>query len=222
MKDINLTIKNGERTIILGANGCGKSTLLKTVDNLLIPNSGEVRAFGKILNKQKPSEEYEFRQKVGFVFQNPDVQLFNTNVFNEVAFAPLQMGMKSNDVIKLVEDTLKSFGLYELRERPPYRLSEGEKKKVALASVMAINPEILLLDEPTNGLDPRSKKWLIKKLMKLNAKGTTILAATHDLEAARALSSKIVVMNEDHQVEAEGETEEILNNEKLLLKANLI
>ncbi|QSZ27307.1 ABC transporter ATP-binding protein [Aceticella autotrophica] len=222
LKNISLTIENGERLVMLGSNGCGKSTLLKIMDNLLIPDSGEVRVFGKILKNLKPSEEYEFRKKVGFVFQDSDVQLFNTNVFNEVAFAPLQMGMKSNDVIKLVEETLKSFGLWELKDRSPHRLSGGEKKKVALASVMVINPEILLLDEPTNGLDPRSRKWLVKKLIELNANGTTIVAATHDLEAARILSNKIIVMNEDHQIEAEGETEEILNNEELLLRVNLI
>lgn len=222
LKNISLKIKEGERVVILGPNGCGKSTLLKIMDNLLIPQKGRVMAFGKVLDNKNPSLEYEFRRKVGFVFQDPDVQLFNTNVFDEVAFAPLELGMKKHDVVKLVEDTLKSFNIYHLKDRPPYRLSEGEKKKVALASVMVINPIVLLLDEPTNGLDPRSKRYLIRKLLELNEKGTTIVIATHNLEVAKTIASKVVIMNEEHRIETIGAPDEVLNDKPLLLKVNLV
>lgn len=222
LKNISFTVSEGEKIVILGANGCGKSTLLKIMDNLISPDSGEIWAFGKLLGNKKTHNEYEFRRKVGLVFQDSDVQLFNTSVFDEVAFAPLQMGLKSHEVQKLVDETLNSFGISELKDRPPHRLSGGEKKKVALASVMVINPDVLLLDEPTNGLDPRSKKWLLSKLMELNSKGTAIVVATHDLEAAKILSDRIMVMNEAHGIETIGRPDEILNNEELLSKVNLI
>lgn len=220
--DISFEVKKEEKLILLGANGSGKSTLLKLMDNLIYPDKGEIWAFGKLLGDKKTFDEYEFRKKVGFVFQDSDVQLFNTTVFDEVAFAPLQMSLKGNEVQKIVEESLISFGLEKLKDRPPHRLSGGEKKKVALASVMVINPEVLLLDEPTNGLDPRSKKWLLGKLQELNKKGTTIVIATHDLDMAATLSDRIIVLNEDHRIEAIGKPEEILNNEELLLKTNLI
>ncbi|EIV99370.1 energy-coupling factor ABC transporter ATP-binding protein [Thermoanaerobacter siderophilus] len=220
--DISFEVKKEEKLILLGANGSGKSTLLKLMDKLISPDSGEIWAFGKLLGDKKTFDEYEFRKKVGFVFQDSDVQLFNTTVFDEVAFVPLQMGLKGNEVQKIVEETLISFGIEKLKDRPPHRLSGGEKKKVALASVMVINPEVLLLDEPTNGLDPRSKKWLLGKLQELNKKGTTIVIATHDLDMAAILSDRIIVLNEDHRIEAIGKPEEILNNEELLLKTNLI
>ncbi|WP_019907252.1 energy-coupling factor ABC transporter ATP-binding protein [Thermoanaerobacter indiensis] len=220
--DISFEVKKEEKLILLGANGSGKSTLLKLMDNLIYPDKGEIWAFGKLLGDKKTFDEYEFRKKVGFVFQDSDVQLFNTTVFDEVAFAPLQMSLKEGEVQKIVEESLISFGLEKLKDRPPHRLSGGEKKKVALASVMVINPEVLLLDEPTNGLDPRSKKWLLGKLQELNKKGTTIVIATHDLDMAATLSDRIIVLNEDHRIEAISKPEEILNNDELLLKANLI
>ncbi|SNX53481.1 ABC transporter ATP-binding protein [Thermoanaerobacterium sp. RBIITD] len=220
--DINFAVNKGEKLFILGANGSGKSTLLKFMDNLLSPDSGEILAFGKSILDMKNYNEYEFRRRVGFVFQDSDVQLFNTNVFDEVAFAPLQMGLKPNDVQKLVNDTLNSFGLTKLKDRPPHRLSGGEKKKVALASVIVMNPDVLLLDEPTNGLDPRSRKWLLNKLIELNMSSTTLVIATHDLDLARSLADRVIIMNESHSIEAIGNPLEILDNLDLLSKVNLI
>lgn len=220
--DINFAVNKGEKLIILGANGSGKSTLLKLMDNLISPDSGEILAFGKSILDMKNYNEYEFRRRVGFVFQDSDVQLFNTNVFDEVAFAPLQMGLKPNDVQKLVNDTLNSFGLTKLKDRPPHRLSGGEKKKVALASVIVMNPDVLLLDEPTNGLDPRSRKWLLNKLIELNMSSTTLVIATHDLDLARSLADRVIIMNESHSIEAIGNPLEILDNLDLLSKVNLI
>jgi len=220
--DISFEVKKGEKLILLGANGSGKSTLLKLMDNLIYPDKGEIWAFGKLLGDKKTFDEYEFRKKVGFVFQDSDVQLFNTTVFDEVAFAPLQLGFKQDEVQKIVEEALNSFGIYKLKDRPPHRLSGGEKKKVALASVMVINPEVLLLDEPTNGLDPRSKRWLLEKLEELNKNGITIVIATHDLDMAAKFSDRIIVLNENHTIETIGKPDKILKDEELLLKVNLI
>lgn len=222
LHDINFEIFKGEILIILGANGSGKSTLLKLIDNLIRPDKGEIWAFDTLLNDKIRYDEYEFRKKVGFVFQDSDSQLFNSTVFDEIAFAPLQMGLPKENVKNAVDDIIHSFEIEKLASRPPYRLSGGEKKKVALASVIIIKPEVLLLDEPTNGLDPKSKKWLIKKLQFLHKDGTTIVIATHDLEMASMLADRVIIMNEEHSIEIIGEPNTILNNTDLLLKVNLI
>lgn len=221
--DINLEVERGEKLVILGANGSGKSTLLKIMDALIFPQRGEFTAFGKIINEREMrANPYEFRKRVGLVFQDSDVQLFSPSVFDEVAFGPLQLSEEPEKVRDLVEGILADFGIGDLRDRPPHRLSGGEKKKVALASVMALNPEVLLLDEPTNGLDPRSRKWLVGKLLELNRKGTTVITATHDLGIAKQLADRIVVMGEGHRIECTGASEEVFADERLLLEANLI
>jgi cobalt/nickel transport system ATP-binding protein len=223
LTDINAAIVKGEKIVILGANGCGKSTLLKLLDGLLFPSSGEIRAFGQILTERALQlHPYEFRQKVGLVFQDSDSQLFCSSVFDEVAFAPLQLGLDPQVLLQQVNTTLQEFGLWELRDRPPYRLSGGEKKKVALASVAVYNPQVLLLDEPTNGLDPRTKKWFLSRLEELNRNGTTIIIATHDLELGRNLADRILVMNEQHGIETIAKPDEIFTNDQLLSKVNLI
>lgn len=219
--DINFSVDKGEKITIMGANGCGKSTLLKILDYLIKPDSGKIYAFDKPLNNLKANDEYKFRRKVGFVFQDPDVQLFNTSVFDEIAFALLQMGYNNEEVIKRTNDVINLFGIDKIKDKPPHRLSGGEKKKVALASIMILNPEVLILDEPTNSLDPRSKKWLINTLINLNKSGTTLIIATHDIDVSRILSDKIIIMNENHQIETIGNND-VLENKKLLESANLI
>ncbi|MDI3312324.1 MAG: ABC transporter ATP-binding protein [Thermoanaerobacterium sp.] len=220
--DANFSVYRGESLIILGANGSGKSTLLKLMDGLIKPDSGDILAFGKSILNMKSDHEYQFRRKVGYLFQDSDVQLFNTCVFDEIAFAPLQMGLNPDKVKSMVEKTLESFGIAKLQDRPPHRLSGGEKKKVALASIMVINPDVLLLDEPTNGLDPRSRKWLYKMLSNLKNEGKTLVISTHDLDLARSIADRIVVMNESHSIEAVGKSNEILDNSILLENVNLI
>ena len=223
LTDINASICKGEKLVILGANGCGKSTLLKLLDGLIFPSSGEIKAFGLSLTEQAlHSHPYEFRQKVGFVFQDSDSQLFCSSVFDEVVFAPLHMCLDQQVLLQQVNTTLKDFGLWELQDRPPYRLSGGEKKKVALAAVSVYNPQVLLLDEPTNGLDPRTKKWFLDRLDELNRNGTTIIIATHDLDLGKNLADRILVMNEQHGIETMATPDEIFANDTLLSKVNLI
>jgi cobalt/nickel transport system ATP-binding protein len=155
------------------------------------------------------------------VFQNPDVQLFNPTVFDEVAFGPLQMGWSSSEVSERVNSALETMGVVDLRDRAPYRLSGGEKKRVALASVIVLDPEVLLLDEPTSMLDPRSQSQLIDLIQNWKATSKTVVTATHQLEIVEDIAERVVVL-EQGSVTAEGTPSEILSNSELLLRANLV
>ena len=146
---ISLRIEAGKRIALLGANGSGKSTLLRTLDGLFFPESGEMRFHGQALTRRQLEEDsfaFDFRRRVGMVFQNPDVQLFNPTVFDEIAFAPLQLGLAKDEVIRRVNQTLERMEITPLKSRPPHRLSGGEKKRVALASVLVLDPEVLLFE----------------------------------------------------------------------------
>ena len=225
LKDINLNIYSGEKLVILGANGSGKSSLQKILNGLLFPSKGEYRAFGQLVTEETLNDEQfaqAFRQKIGFIFQNSDAQLFSTNVWEEIAFGPLQMKLNFKEVNDRVNGVIRMLNLESLKDRPPYRLSGGEKKKVAIASVLSINPEVLILDEPTNGLDPRTQRWLINLLVELNKAGKTIIMCTHNLDIAYEIADRIIVFNEEHNIVAEGSPRDILSNKELLLSVNLI
>ena len=222
---VDLTIDPGERLAILGANGSGKSTLLKVLAGLAEPTHGEVEAFGERISGGALSDEavaQRFRRRVGMVFQSADAQLFNPTVRDEVAFGPLHLDLPHDEIVGRVEDTLAMLGLGALAERAPYNLSGGEKKKVALASVLSINPEVLMLDEPTNGLDPRTQEWLIELLATLNRAGKTIVVATHQLDVLERLVDRAVVLGEDHRPAADGPLGDVLADRDLLLAVNLI
>jgi len=224
-RNLDLVVVKGESLCLLGANGSGKSTLLKMLCGLAFADEGRFIAFGREITEQL-MENQEFAQnyhrRVGFVFQNSDVQLFTTRVWDEVAFGPLQLGLNKAEVCKRVDDVLDMLQLKELQDRSPYMLSGGEKKKVAVASVLVLNPEVLVLDEPTNGLDPRTQRWLIDLLLVLNQRGCTIITSTHNLELAHALSRRALVLSENHQLIYEGPTAAVLANRDLLQQANLI
>jgi len=225
LKNISLKIYQGEKIAILGANGSGKSTLQKILDGLIFPTGGEVRAFGQALTEDNLNDRQfsrDFRQRVGFVFQNSDAQLFSPNVWEEIAFGPLQLDLSRDEVVERVESVITMLGLHSLRDRPPYKLSGGEKKKVAIASVLSINPEVLILDEPTDGLDPRTQMWLAEVLVRLHQAGKTIITATHNLDIVQDIADRVIVFSEEHTIAAEGRPEEILRDKELLLKVNLI
>jgi cobalt/nickel transport system ATP-binding protein len=227
LNDINLSIEEGEQVGILGANGSGKSTLLKLLDGLIFPSSGVVKAFGKILTEsilEGESGDFPqfFRRKVGLVFQNPEAQLFSPTVFDEIAFGPLQLDIPAEDIHQRVHDVMEMLYIESLKDRAPYTLSGGEKKKVAIASVLSINPDVLLLDEPTSGLDPRTQRWLVELLLELRKTGKTIIMATHDLDTVEEVSERAVVFSEDHRIVANGKAQTILNDTELLMKVNLI
>jgi len=225
LSNLNLDFAAGERTVILGANGTGKSTLLALLDGLVYPTGGTIQVFGRELTENALEDRafsMDFRKRVAFVFQNPDVQLFSATVRDEIAFGPLQLGYRPQEVEASVEKMLESLRIADLRDRSPHALSDGQKKKVAIASSLAIDPEVLLLDEPTNGLDPRTQVWLIELLHDLHQKGKTIISATHELAIAGDIAERAVVFSEDHTVAADGLFQDIIANEELLLGVNLI
>ncbi len=225
LNDLTFDFKPGERAVILGANGTGKSTLLSMLDGLVFPRSGTIHVFGKPLSEDALEDRafsMDFRKRVAFVFQNPDVQLFSSTVWDDVAFGPLQLGFSRAQIMTRVEELLHSLRITDIRDRPPYTLSDGQKKKVAIASSLATDPDVLLLDEPTNGLDPRTQVWLIELLDELHHQGKTIISATHDLSIAGDIAERAIVFSEDHSVAADGKLLDIITNDDLLLKVNLI
>jgi len=222
---VSFTVDAGERVALLGANGCGKSTLLQILDALRFPDSGTLHAFGALITEDQLEDEQlsrGFRGRVGFVFQNADAQVFSPTVREEIAFGPLQMGLDSDAVERRVGDIVSMLDIGELLDRAPYQLSEGQKKQVALASVLVMNPEVLLLDEPTATLDPRSRQWLLELLAELDSAGKTIVMATHDLETLGAMADRCLVLSEEHKLVAEGTPSTILADEELLRSVNLI
>jgi len=222
---VSLAVSAGERIVILGANGCGKTTLLKLLAGLLFPQRGTYRAFGREITERLLSRDrfgMFFRKEVGVLFQNVDAQLFNATVEEEIAFGPLQFHDPLEVVHRKVRESLDRFGLIGLAERPPFALSGGEKKKVALAAMLAVDPQVLLLDEPTNGLDPRSSRILVDLIMEAQERGKTVVTSTNDLHIVSEIAGRVVVLSEDRRVLASGTPEAILQDRSILRAANLL
>ena len=225
LSGLSLSVYPAERIAVLGANGCGKSTLLKLLGGLIFPQSGSYRAFGRQIDDRLLSRDpfgIYFRKEVGILFQNSDAQLFNPTVEDEIAFGPLQMNDPPEEIRSKVHRTIEMFGIGAIRDRAPYELSGGEKKKVAIASMMVMDPQILLLDEPTAGLDPRSSRALVDAIIEAEESGKTVVTATHDLHVVSEIARRVLVFGEDRRILASGTPEEILSNRSLLLAANLV
>lgn len=225
LQDVSLTVRQGERIAVLGANGSGKSTLLKILDALYFPQTGMVRAFGELLTEAAMQDEaraFAFRRRVGLVFQDPDVQLFSPTVWDEVTFAPLHLGLPKNEVVERSEWAMDLLGIAKLRDRAPHRLSGGEKKKVALASILSLRPDVWLLDEPTASLDPRSQSRLLDFIGELTKAGKTIITATHDLDIVEEIADRVVLFCEEHEITGEGAPRDVLSNYDRLIECNLI
>ncbi len=210
---IDLVVGEGERVAILGPNGAGKSTLLELLMGFRFPFTGTVEVFGQRLEKRNA---IVLRRRLGLLFQDPDDQIFLPRVWDDVAFGPTNLGMNGGQLDGRVEWALRTADVWDLRDRVPHRLSFGQKKKVAIAGVLAMDPDVLLLDEPTGGLDPRSRAELIKVVSSLNK---TIVVATHDVEAAVMLTNRAVVL-QGRKI-AEGDFRQILSDRGLLAEANL-
>ncbi len=221
---LSVAIKEHQRVAVLGANGSGKSTFLRLLDALYFPEKGTVTAFGDNLTEKAFEDEefaFRFRRRVGLIFQNPDVQLFNPTVFDEIAFGPLQMRLSKDKIRKQVDETLDMMEISHLKHRPPHRLSGGEKKRVAIASVLILEPEVLLLDEPTAALDPKSRGRIIDFLADWGGKAKTVITATHDLDIVEAIADHCLVF-QNGRIVGEGSPAEILADTELLEKTNLI
>ena len=223
LQGLSLTIEQGERVALLGANGSGKSTLLLLLDGLYFADRGRVSAFGEVLSEARMQDDetaFAFRRRVGLVFQNPDAQLFCPTVFDELAFGPLQLGWSKNEIRDRVAATLAEFSIAHLKDRPPHRLSGGEKKRVALASVLILDPEVLLLDEPTAGLDPQSASEFIDFLIQCQGSGRTVITATHDLDIVEDIADRCFVL-QSGRVAASGAAAEILEDVALCKRTHL-
>jgi len=223
--EVSLEVRRGEKVALLGANGCGKSTLLKVLDGLVFPQDGRYLAFGEPVTENSLEDEQMsmgFRSRVGFVFQNSDAQVFSPTVREEVAFGPLQLAMTTEEAGRRVDDVLDMLGIADLAERAPFQLSGGQKKKVAIATVLVMNPEILLFDEPTATLDPRTQEWLTELLGHLNSAGKTIVLATHDIHVLDRIADRCLVFGEDHRIVTQGPPQDVLAQRDLLLQVNLI
>jgi cobalt/nickel transport system ATP-binding protein len=208
LREASLTIAPGEKVALVGPNGAGKSTLMLHLNGIL-QGHGSVRVCGlDVIDKNLG----KVRAAVGLVFQNPDDQLFSPTVFDDVAFGPIYQGMKEAEVRACVDRALDAVHMRDYSQRVSHHLSVGEKKRIAIATVLSMNPEILVLDEPSAGLDPRARRTLINQLRELPQ---TMLVSTHDLRLVHDLFPRTVIMDEGRIV-ADGPTEELLNDEALL------
>ena len=218
LKDISLTIKNGEFVAIMGENGAGKTTLVKHFNGLLKPTKGTVLVYG--VNTKKTSVA-TLARKVGFVFQNPDHQLFSETVEEEIAFALKNFGFKEKVIEKRVTWALNLLGLTHYRKTSPFMLSGGERKRVALASILAWNPKILMLDEPTIGQDYSQKEKLLQFILQMKAQGKTVIIVTHDVEFVAECDPRVLLMRAGRIV-ADGEARKVLTNPEILTQASIV
>jgi cobalt/nickel transport system ATP-binding protein len=224
LRNINLTVRKGEMFSIIGLNGCGKSTLLNIINALIFPDSGEVLYQGNPVTEQSVKEETgtQIRSTMGYIFQNPDIQLFCPTVLDELLFGPLQLSIPADIAHERAEQTLSYLGITNLRDRSVAMLSGGEKKKVAIASVLTMNPDVLLVDEPLSSLDPKTQTFFVELLLELNSAGKTIIFATHHLDLIDHLQPRVAVLSADHTIEKSGSASEILNDQEFLISVNLI
>jgi len=217
LKGISLEINQGERIALLGPNGSGKSTLILLIAGLLTPSSGEIKVFGEKTTSKNFSK---WRSRIGIVFQDPDDQLFTPSVIEDIEYGPKNLKIPNETIKTQSTQILEKMAISHLKNRPPHRLSFGEKKKVSLATALILKPELLILDEPTANLDLTSRRNLIDTLNELSKTGTTIITSTHDAEAIPELADRIVIISHGLKL-GEGKTSEILQNQDILSDAGL-
>jgi len=219
LRGLTLRLQRGRCLALLGANGAGKSTLFLHLNGTLRPHRGEVRMNGRSCGHGR-KELLEWRRRVGIMFQDPDDQLFAATVAQDVSFGPLNLGLSREETLRRVDEALAAVDIAHLAERPTHQLSFGQKKRVALAGVLAMRPEVVLLDEPTAGLDPSGVQELLAALDRLRAGGTTLALATHDMDLAFEWADAVAVLHEGRLL-GEGAPEAILGDEATLRIARL-
>lgn len=203
LNDISLEIYAGELIFFTGPNGCGKSTLFKLLNGLIFPTKGEYYFDNKKIDKNTLQDNLfakNFHKRIGYIFQNPDVQLFNATVYDEIAFGPRQMNLNEEIIHQRVNELLIYLNIQHLQDRPPYHLSGGEQKKVALAAILALNPDVLMIDEPLNGLDNKTRQWFKEFLIDFIKANKTILISTHEQELLSLPHSRIIKFNDEHTI----------------------
>jgi cobalt/nickel transport system ATP-binding protein len=214
---VNLTIGKGERVALLGPNGAGKTTLVMHLNGILATMQGQVKIAGAVVDSTNEEVIRSIRHKVGIVFQDPDDQLFMPTVGEDVAFGPYNAGLRGEELRKSVDDALKLVGMSEFIDRPPHHLSFGQRRRVAVATVLAMQPEILVMDEPSSNLDPASRRELAEIVRSLDI---TLLMVTHDLPFAFELCERSVILS-GGVIVADGPTKQLLGYEELLLAHRL-
>jgi len=225
LKNINISISDGEAVAFIGPNGSGKSTLMKLINGIITADSGHYLFNGQEITVKKLENNIfskSFHKKIGFVFQNSETQLFCSNVYDEIAFGPRQMGLKEEDVKTRVTDCMRLLKIEELQDRVPYHLSGGEKKKVAIASVLVLNPEVIVFDEPMNDLDPKAKRFLKELLINLNNSGKTIICSTHEFEYVKGIFKRVIVFSTQHIIIRDDDYDRVLDDNDFLFENNII
>ena len=219
LKKVNIKIKKGEKIAIMGPNGAGKSTLFSHFNGLNEPTSGHVAIDGEKIVFER-DELLKVRQKVGIVFQDPNDQLFAPTVKEDVAFGPMNLGLDYDEIEKRIKESLEMVGMAGFEEKTPHHLSGGQQKRVAIAGIIAMRPEIMILDEPTAGLDPEGVDKVLNILNNLNKEGMSIVISSHDIEMVNQFADKIFVLY-DGEIIAEGDRHQIFSDKELLRKAHL-
>jgi cobalt/nickel transport system ATP-binding protein len=218
LQDINISVQSGEKVAVMGANGSGKSTLFQLFNGLLQPTSGEVYIKDLLVEKKNYKA---IRKIVGMVFQDPDDQIFSPTVKQEILYGLLNMGLPREEAAETVKWALEVVGLTGYGDKNPYNLSGGEKKRVALASVLAMKPDMLVLDEPTAALDPRGVAQLVKLLNKINKElNITLIFATHDVDVVPLLAERVYVLNKG-RIKLSGLTAEVFSRKEVIRDNNL-
>ncbi|WP_400228462.1 energy-coupling factor ABC transporter ATP-binding protein [Methanobrevibacter smithii] len=219
LKNINIEIEKGEKVAIIGPNGAGKSTLFSHFNGLTEPTSGCVKIEDKPISFEK-DELLKVRQKVGIVFQDPNDQLFAPTVKEDIAFGPMNLGLSYDEVEKRVEDALKMVGMENYEDKTPHHLSGGQQKRIAIAGIIAMKPELMILDEPTAGLDPDGVEKVLNILNQLNEEGMTLIISSHDIDMISKYADKIFVLYNGEIIES-GNKNKIFSDMELLKKAHL-
>lgn len=219
LKKLSIQLEKGKKYAVVGNNGSGKSTLFLHFNGVHRPSEGKIKYRGEVMKYNHKSLK-QLRKNVGIVFQDPDNQLFSASVYQDISFGPVNLGWREDKIRAKVDEALKKTGTWEFKDKPTHCLSHGQKKRVAIAGILAMEPEIIFLDEPTAGLDPYYCSEMMQLLDEFNKMGTTLILSSHDLNEVYAWADYIFVMNSG-EIIAEGLPDDIFRNDQILKKANL-
>ncbi|KJS85829.1 MAG: cobalt ABC transporter ATPase [Peptococcaceae bacterium BICA1-8] len=220
INNLSIRIPKGKKVAVLGNNGAGKTTLFLHFNGVHRPQKGEILYKGELVNYKK-NQLRELRKNIGIVFQDPDNQLFSASVYQDVSFGPNNLGWGEEKIRNKIEEVMKQTGTWELRDKPTHALSHGQKKRVAIAGVLAMEPEVIFLDEPTAGLDPMYSNNIMQLLDEFNQGERTVIVSSHNIDEVYAWADYVLIMHSG-QIISEGVPEDVFRNQETIQKANLI